>query len=379
MNLPESLKTTAWPSTLVTLLALSGATGCAGPEDDQEAEGVPVTPGGATRGLPEAIGALGVIADVNGRGDSFTPQCTGVLIGPQTILTSVRNAFCLPTLEHPAGFAIGGNGRAPLRVLPVVDGDLAPIRATPRIADDDQMPSLAVVYLKDPVPDIAPLALGTLTVAQVDARFRSAGYAYERHQNTDLLDVIRESRVVTLRSLSGPYFPLIFAGHFRSFRKWWWGSIEPVEYPGLEPAIRAYYRGVGPDPFGAGGPAILDDGYEALVEKSQEDTSFGPLASNLLIRRNPSGVFVVYGVASAPLDSPDHHHDIYETFGPDTRTFLAGALSWKDPCATRRQAGGYCDGATARVCGADHKTQRSHNCAAFGVSCAITAEQPVCR
>jgi hypothetical protein len=311
-------------------------------------------------------------------GEWFTPQCTGVLIGPQTILTSVRNAFCLPTMEHPSGFAIGGNGRAPLRVLPVVDGDLAPIRATPRIADADRMPSLAVVYLRDPVPDIAPLALGTLTADLIGARFRDAGYAYERHQDTDLLDVVRESRVVTLRSLSGPYFPLIFAGHFRAFRKWWWGSIEPVEYPGLEPAIRAYYRGTGPDPFGAHGPAILDDGYEALVEKLQEDTSFGPLASDLLIRRSPSGVYVVYGVASERLESPAGRHDIYETFGPETRSFLARALSWKDPCATR-PAGGTCDGAIARVCGGDHKTQRSQNCAAFGMSCEITAAQPVCR
>jgi hypothetical protein len=380
MTCPEPRTKAAWQSKLVTvgLLALSGAAGCGGADEDHEPE-VVSPPTVAVRGLPDAIGAVGPVADVNRLGDGFSPWCTGVLIGPQTVVTS---ADCIPSLEWPSGFGIGENGRAPRRILAVVDGELAPARLTPRIFDDSRRPTLAAVYLKDPVLDVMPLALGTLTPERVGARFRGAGYQYEPHQGTDVADVVRESRSVVLRSLAGPYYPVIFAGNFRAFRKWWWGSLDPLDYPGLDPAIRAYYQGAGPAPLATSSFAILDGGYEVLAEESSSQrASLGLLSfSDLLIKRDASGAYRVYGVASSPPpDTPDYNYVIYETFGPETRAFLERAISWKDPCASRRQTGGFCDGATARWCGSDHKTQSSQNCAAFSRTCVTAAGQPVCQ
>ncbi|MDB4987617.1 MAG: hypothetical protein JWN04_2795, partial [Myxococcaceae bacterium] len=400
-------------TTGVVALSVAGAvlSGCANaPEQTppQPIEGSTSELIGGVAANSAALDAIGTLGITESTVDCITGErvtrnrfvCTASLIDEKTVLTAKHCVQALRELgPHDVPyFAIGADGKNPSRVISIVDARESPVNVG---GFNDLGRDVAVAYLESPVTDVKPLGIAELTKDAIGTRFGAIGYGVQN--NADSYGT-RMAGNVTLNALEGRVYELIF-GSFEAYRDWFLstqffdaaGPIGGARAGAIDGGVvtpSAGDAGAGPILVGsdAGVSNYLEQylrseyentrllpGYEAYVGNRPGDAQvcFGDSGSPLV--RTVNGQLVAYGVVSGGIDSLALICDygaVYGSFGPETVSFLADALTWTDPCHGVSTHGS-CDGAVATRCTGPTEGSRrltATDCALFGQACAIGAD-----
>lgn len=382
-----------------------------------------------------AIGSLGLVfTDWQGT-QVFEPFCSGALIGQQTVLSAKHCTdlfFDAALYGYSVAFGVGPNGFAPTRILDVVDVQRAPGDVGGYVGYGHDV---GVFHLLDPVTDIAPLQVSTLSDADVGSKLVAIGYGV---QDNAYNFGTRRTGNVTLRALRGRIYEIVFES-FEGFVEWFNGNpvFPPRGAPGGTVAMRTpellvQAKAAGAQPAdhdgaggagegggtagsagaagkgGAGGNAgmggfgneggdggehdflrslydttVLDEGYEVFVGGVAGDAQpcYGDSGGPLL-RRNAAGELVAYGVASGVVVSREQACDfgaVYATFGPGVLEFVEQSRSWVDPCLGLSSSG-VCEGDVAHRCTSPLEGPRrpvQFDCSMLGETCAVQANGAV--
>jgi secreted trypsin-like serine protease len=294
-------------ASLTTLLAGACA---ATTEEDEAGASEDAVIGGAP--APEASwNAVGALVEIHEMGSktAYRAFCTATLIAPRLVVTAEHCLLgILPRQKY--GFAIGaeanrdftGAQTGPSRV--VVLGEAKAERSITGggvgLGSD-----VAVISLVDPIRDVDPLAIGSVSASDVGKTFTAIGYG----QRQDGSSGTRFRGTVALRALEGKILPHLVSSadayHELSGRN--------------EAEDRAYYESA----------SLLPD-YEVLTSRASRNgvqLCVGDSGGPLLAKRN--GKNVVVGVASYVLDTRSAPCDlgtIYGAFGPAARQLVETAL-----------------------------------------------------
>jgi hypothetical protein len=336
-----------------------------------------------------AVGTLGILYEYTDwmTGEpitAYSPFCSASLISNSTVLTAKHCVAGLRNIPSELGtiyFGIGPDGNNPARTVEVVDLNAAPGRTGGVVGMGRDV---GVVYLAEPVNDIAPLELGSLEDRDVGTRFAAIGYGIQ--DNTGKAGT-RKAGSVTVRARQGKLFELIF-GSFEGFKQYFEtggdfgflaelpGQLDTPAQPPPPPP-----PGGGAEPAGADDylrwiydTTLLLDGYEGWVGDAPGDVQpcYGDSGSPLI--KKVDGRLQVYGVVSGGFSSRSSICDfgaVYATFGPETRAFLDQAKGWVDPCGSVSRAG-TCNGDVAARCTSLVEGQRrvtSTDCGLLAQTC----------
>lgn len=300
----------------------------------------------------DAIGSIGELR--RGWSESDPPYlahfCIGTLISERAVLTSarcVRDAKdkIVPGLS-PVVFSVGPNTSQARRTVEVVDGEV-------RIVESDdwrRLSELGLLYLREPVTEVAPLRVGVLDDQHVGQPFAAIGYG---PASRDGEPTTRRIGAMHVAARSGRLYELIF-GSFPAFYAWYRGLPLPTGCEALErareceqiPFARELYEG-----------HLLETTHQVLAGMVPSDAVVG--AGDLggpLLRLSPAGL-TLYALYTEPLtmasgltDQTGDHGAVYASFAPEELTFLDRAARWVDPCEGLPNAG-ICDGTIIRRCG----------------------------
>ena len=267
----------------------------------------------------------------------YAPFCTGTLIGSSTVMTAEH---CLQDLayldESEVGFAVGPNAYHPTKVYSIVDYDWeSQVPADYSTLFGELGSDVGVVHLSEPVANVTPMAIGTLTVKDVGKRFTALGYGVQ--DNLENYGT-RKAGSVTYRGEGGNYADYAFGG-MEDFL-----DVAPTmpAFSGLsEDELVEIYNALGlvPDYMGFFGgkcgdaqPCYGDSGGPIIGSRDGIKTVLGNITNGF----GSSRLVCDYGVVAA-------------IFGPLTKSFLKKSLKWVDPCAGVTSKG-YCDGDLAVRC-----------------------------
>jgi hypothetical protein len=267
----------------------------------------------------------------------YDPFCSGTLVGPTAVMTAEH---CLQDLEYyysvEVAFAVGPDARNPIAVYPIVDWDWeAAVPADYNNLLGDLGSDVGVAHLGVPVANIAPLAIGSLSAADIGKRFTALGFGIQNNYETN---GTRKAGSVTYRGSGGNYADYAFGG-LAGFLK-----VAPTmpAFAGLpvEYLTELYYQlNLIPDYQGFFGgrcgdaqPCYGDSGGPIIAVRNGMRTVFGNITNGF----GSSRLICDYGVVAA-------------IFGPLTLTYLEESLQWVDPCEGVTVKG-YCDGDLAIRC-----------------------------
>ena len=258
----------------------------------------------------------------------WSPFCSGVLIGEQTVLTAKHCAEAAMQADGnymTAMFGLGPDGNNPQRLIEIVDTELAPGNDGGFVGYGRDV---GTVHLGEKVSakDAKPFKTAALSDAIVDTSFAVLGYGVQDNSGSY---GTRRVGTVKLRALHGKIFELMF-GNFEAFKSWYLGNgyytAQPLPSPGTA-VYASVDAGVAPPksdgsvvtvdvaPIDLGTPVdaydwldeylheiydttVLLDGYEAYVGNATGNAqpcygdSGGPLV------RLVNGELTVYGVTS---------------------------------------------------------------------------------
>lgn len=268
----------------------------------------------------------------------YRPFCSGTLIGANTVMSAKH---CLQDLDYygdrvEVAFAAGPDAYHPLAVYPIVDWDWeseVPPDYNSILADLGS--DVGVAHLSEPVQGINPLAIGTLSDADVGIRFTAMGYGVQNNYDAH---GTRKAGSVTLRGIGGNYADYAFGGlagflkaaksmpDFQGLDDWY---LEDLYYRlGLIPEYQAFFGGK----RGDAQPCFGDSGGPIIAMRNGVRTVFGNITSGF----GSSRLTCDFGVVAA-------------IFGPLTQSFLENALLWTDPCEGV-PVEGFCSGDLAVRC-----------------------------
>jgi hypothetical protein len=300
---------------------------------------------GAESSLFDFTGSLLAVRRSTGARNSF---CGAALIAPETAVTAKHCAEDLATLEaggYDLFYGIGANGVAPDVSIPIAAFEVAPGRAGGFLGIGSDV---AVVHLASPA-GTAPARLAALDDSFLGVSLVTLGYGAFGGSGAN--DDQRRSGRETVAATSGNALEIML-GSFENFVQWrLTAQVSDADYLAehegdIELAARL--------------PQLLRDYASPLLPEHEVVTGLAPGDTQMcrgdsgspLSLLDDTGVWHVYGVASATLDSKRKSCDfgtVFATFGPETMPFLERALGWADPCG-ELGAVGSCDGAVARRC-----------------------------
>ncbi len=327
--------------------------------------GVPIAVGGVT-----SRGGTTGIAGTPGAGGGttqpievveYSPFCTGTLVGPTAVMTAEH---CLTDLEYyynaEVGFAVGPDAYHPTAVYPIVDWDWE--SAVPGDYYNllgDLGSDVGVAHLGKPATGVTPMAIGTLTAADVGKRFTALGYGiqnnYEDHGT-------RKAGSVTLRGTGGNYADYAFGGlegflrvaptmpAFTGLPEYY--LVELYDRLNLIPDYQAFFGGK----CGDAQPCYGDSGGPIISIRNGVRTVFGNITNGF----GSSLLVCDFGVVAA-------------IFGPLTLSYLEESLQWVDPCANVT-AQGHCSGDLAIRCTNRLEGERrlsETDCGLLGQTCGV--------
>jgi secreted trypsin-like serine protease len=286
-------------------LAALAAVGCGGFSDENA---VVEDDSAIIGGRPDArtTAAVGALVQqfnlVNGPG--YQAFCTATLIAPKVVIAAEH---CMEKANGKWGFAMGeygttdiATGHGPTRV---VLADRFEVESTVTGATQLGLGSdVALVYLREAIDDVEPVAVGTLSDADVGKTFTAIGYGLQR----DLVKSgERRSGTERLAALRGPILPPL---------------VKFAEYDrrsgGDSAENRAYYDS-----------ASLLEGYETVVAPGTAPPCSGDSGGPLFAKRN--GRPTIFGVASYVVGTADEacaFGTVYATFGRAAKTMIDRAL-----------------------------------------------------
>jgi trypsin len=295
-----------------------------------------------------ALDHVGALVSVNRSTGAVNSFCGATLIAPETAVTAkhcARDVVRLDATGFDLFFGVGPNGLASDRLVPIAALEFAPGDAGGFLGIGRDA---AVVHL-DFAPGIPPAEPRGLDASFEGVSMVTLGYGVfgASGANDDRRRIGRD----TVAATSGNALEVML-GSFENFVEWRvTHQVSDADFLAEhvgDPALAARL----PQLTAEFDSPLLPE-HEAVTGLAPGDTqmcrgdSGGPLA---LVA--PSGVWEVYGVASATLDSERKACDfgtIFATFGPVTLPFLQAAQGWRDPCG-ELDAAGVCDGASARRC-----------------------------
>jgi hypothetical protein len=370
-------------SAIVSLLASATLFACGGPDtttsqDDNLIGGV--ESGGAKL---RAVGTIGIVDATTG---AYSFICTATLIAPTLVLTAKHCTIDIAGTDLPmAGekfvdvfhmaFAIG-NANQPTEMVEAIAADYALPYDTGFMGLGNDV---GVYHLVRPITDVTPIAVADVSIAATDLnkKYNAIGYGTQN----DLqdwgyagLNGTRKVGTETLNALDGKFYSLAF-GTFENFNNW---------------LIALYGSAV----IAANGPVVqqmwdtsdLAAGYEIYLGNRAGDSqdchgdSGGPLLRSVT-GSNGKKTLEIFGVLSGGLGSADKacaFGNIYSAIAPSTRTFLASAKTYTDPCAGGYTPAGSCEGDIAKRCTDKWEGDRSLavvDCSDLGQTCMLDANK----
>jgi hypothetical protein len=371
---------------VVAISVVMALSGCARPGDadrdeppDRDRALVGAFP--ATDPNLSAVGAVAVVQGADGVEEAPVIVCTGVLIGPSTVVTA-KHCLDAPVEfgeGHRLVFLVGVDGATPTARIEVLASEGAP--------DDyggynGYGADVGVLQLREPVRDVAPLRIASVQSAMVGTDFLAVGYgAMDSSQTYGR----RRIGSIKLKATSGPTYEALL-GSFEAYYEFeanhplapecgdadglTLGSLLPSRAARCETvvALRGVYDAYRLEHTGE----VAAGGFPGDVQPCSGDSG-GPL-----LLRGADGKLTAFGVVSGGLSSRSQecaYGAIYASFSPAVLAFLQNALRWVDPC-TGVPAGGRCDGNTARRCTTPLEGPRlmlSFDCARVGTTCAVDA------
>jgi hypothetical protein len=196
-----STRNIAWGAALAASLV-----GCAADEAEIGTISDDIIGGVALRSATyNAVGALAALAP----GDSVpTPFCSGTLIAPDAVLTTVK-------CEGADVFLIGPDLGAPLQQLAVA-----------HTAVDPAGGGLAIAHLVAPVVGVTPLQVGLLDASRTGSRLIGIGYGVQNRAGSQ---GTRRGGSMTFQGSYGLVFDLLLGG-FDGYRD----IAAPLFFPGLD-------------------------------------------------------------------------------------------------------------------------------------------------
>lgn len=293
---------------------------------------------------------------------SYYPLCSASLIGPTAVLSAKH---CLMDLDYygesvEIAFAVGPDAYNPKAVYPIIDWDWeteVPPDTSSYLADLGS--DVGVAHLGTPVAGVTPLAVGSLSVADVGRRFTAVGYGL---QNNNYDDGTRKAGSLTLRGIGGNYADYAFGGlegflkaaktmpAFEGYPDYY---LEQIYYElNLLPEYQAFLGGM----RGDAQPCYGDSGGPLIAMLNGQRTVFGNVTSGFGSSRLRCDFGAVFAV-----------------FGPSTQNYLAEALSWVDPCIGTTVKG-HCEGDLAVRCTNRSEGKRrlsETDCGMLGQTCGL--------
>jgi hypothetical protein len=378
-----SLRTTTLAASLtLVLLALAAGGGCAqAPDNDARVDAETPIIGGFDAKHP-TYDSIGAVVMIKADGSTF-PVCTSTLIGPDLIVTA-KHCLLMNRPGDKVGFAIGHDGYHPKRIVRLASWDFE--RGEVKGALMGLGADVAVARLAEPVTDIAPLAIGRLTAADVGKKLLSVGYGLQQSILLDpanpppppdmsVLFGTRKGASRTLRAIEGRYWEHLYGTFDAYLAAARTANPKDATSPTFEESIRASWET----------DRVLP-GYDLVFGGPDDESDVCSGDSGGPIVRVEGSTWTVVGVVSGykwvgpapntPFYTCATKSSIYSAFGPKAKHLVdsaraCGAVSLR----------GACEGGQAVRCsrveeGAPRVLR--NDCAALGQTCAATPREPVC-